>query len=164
MTDPVVKRSIVSTSEDLVREQFEPLRAAYVRSPYMSYAERRAHLDMLCDLVRSNHQTIAEAISSDFGGRSTHETQIAEIFSPVATIKHIRSHLGGWMRSQPRRVPLTFRLAVPTLCTNPSEWLESSRHGTTRFCSPSSQLPTHSQQVTAFCSSHRNSLRAPPNC
>jgi coniferyl-aldehyde dehydrogenase len=94
VADPVVKRSIVSTPEDLVREQFEPLRAAYVRSLYMSYAERRAHLDMLCDLVRSNHQTIAESISSDFGGRSTHETQIAEIFPPVATIKYIRSHLG----------------------------------------------------------------------
>jgi coniferyl-aldehyde dehydrogenase len=119
VADPMVKGSIVSTPEDLVREQFEPLRAAYVGSPYMSYAERRAHLDMLCDLVRSNHQTIAEAISSDFGGRSTHETQIAEIFPPVATIKYIRSPLGGWMRSQPRRVPLTFRFGSAKIVYQP---------------------------------------------
>jgi coniferyl-aldehyde dehydrogenase len=77
----------------------------------MSYADRRTHLDALCDLLRSNQKTIAEAIAADFGSRSIHETRLAEIFLPVATIRYIRSHLRAWMKSQSRRVPLAFQFA-----------------------------------------------------
>ena len=109
VNDPAVNRSFTSEAEDLVRNRFEPLRRAYVRTPYMSYAERCAHLDALCHILRSNQKTIAEAIATDFGSRSIHETRLAEIFLPVATIRYIRSHLRAWMKSQSRRVPLAFQ-------------------------------------------------------
>src|SRR5215472_13179676 len=109
INDPALTPSVVSTSDDLVRECFESLKRAYVHTPYVSYAERRVHLDALCDLLRSNQKTIAEAIAADFGSRSIHETRLAEIFLPVATIRYIRSHLRAWMKSQSRRVPLAFQ-------------------------------------------------------
>jgi coniferyl-aldehyde dehydrogenase len=64
-------------------------------------------LDTLCDLLRSNQQVIAEAIAADFGGRSTDETRLAEVFLPINAIKYIRHHLRKWMRSQPRSVPFS---------------------------------------------------------
>ena len=119
MADTAVKRSVVSTSEDIVRERFEPLRRAYVRTPFLSYAERCAHLDALSDLLRSNQETIAQAIADDFGGRSIHETRLAEIFLPVAAIRYIRSHLRAWMKSQPRRVPLSFQFGSAKVVYQP---------------------------------------------
>jgi acyl-CoA reductase-like NAD-dependent aldehyde dehydrogenase len=119
VNDPAETRSVVSTADDLVRERFEYLKRAYEQTPYMSYAERRAHLDVLCDVLRSNQHTIAEAIAADFGVRSLHETRLAEIFLPVAAIRYIRSHLRAWMKSQPRRVPLSFQLGSAKVVYQP---------------------------------------------
>ena len=98
-----------ASPEDIVRESFEPLRQAFLGDPYPSYAARRAHLDALRDLLRSNEREIVEAISADFGGRSAYETRIAEIFPAVSAIRYIRAHLWSWMRTQSRRVPLLFK-------------------------------------------------------
>src|SRR5215467_2922810 len=108
-----------ATPEDIVRESFEPLRQACVGDPYPSYAARRAHLDALRDLIRSNEQKIVEAISADFGGRSAYETRIAEIFPAVSAIGYIRSHLRSWMRTQSRKVPLLFKFGSAKVVYQP---------------------------------------------
>jgi coniferyl-aldehyde dehydrogenase len=100
---------MLNIAEDIVRESFEPMREAYLRAPSPSYAQRCTHLDVLWDLLRSNQQALADAIAADFGGRSTHETRLAEIFLPIAAIKYIRHHLRNWMRPQSRSVPFSFR-------------------------------------------------------
>jgi coniferyl-aldehyde dehydrogenase len=109
----------VNTPEEIVRESFEPLRRAYLRAPYPSYAERCTHLDALCDLLRSNQQVIAEAIAADFGGRSTHETRLAEVFLPITAVKYIRYHLRDWMKSQSRRVPFIFKFGSAKVVYQP---------------------------------------------
>jgi coniferyl-aldehyde dehydrogenase len=96
-------------TEDLIRESFEPMKQAYLRAPSPSYDQRRAYLDALCDLLRSNQQALADAIAADFGGRSAYETRLAEIFLPIAAIKYIRHNLRKWMRPQSRAVPLSFK-------------------------------------------------------
>jgi coniferyl-aldehyde dehydrogenase len=117
--DPQADSSMNATPEDIVRERFEPLRLACLGDPYPSYAARCAHLDALCDLIRSNEQTIVEAISADFGGRSAYETRIAEIFPAVSAIGYIRSHLRSWMRTQSRRVPLLFKFGSAKVVYQP---------------------------------------------
>jgi len=102
-----------------VRESFEPLRQAFLGDPYPSYAARRAHLDALCDLIRSNQQQIVEAISADFGGRSAYETRIAEIFPTVSAIRYIRSHLRRWMKPQSRTVPVPFKFGSAKVMYQP---------------------------------------------
>jgi len=47
-------------------------------------------------------------ISADFGHRSRHETELAEIFPVLSAIRHARSHLRRWMR--PKRVPVGLEL------------------------------------------------------
>ena len=59
--------------------------------------------------MRDNMPAICAAISADFGHRSTHETQLLEIFPSLEGIRHVRSHLKSWMKPQRRSVSLWFQ-------------------------------------------------------
>ncbi|MBL8517964.1 MAG: coniferyl aldehyde dehydrogenase [Betaproteobacteria bacterium] len=64
------------------------------------YAARRDNLNRLEALLRDHADSLAEAISRDFGHRSRHETQLLELFPSLEGIKHTRSHLKRWMAPQ----------------------------------------------------------------
>ena len=81
-------------------------RAAYLAHPYPSLAERRADLLALKALIRDNRDAIIEAINADYGNRSRHETQFAEIFSVMDGVDHTLKHLKKWMKPQRRSVDL----------------------------------------------------------
>lgn len=92
-----------------LQQSFARMKEAFAADPAPDYAERRRRLDALYDLVRGNQREIEQAISDDFGGRSCHETRIAELFITIEGIRYVRSHLRGWMKTRSRGVPLTFR-------------------------------------------------------
>lgn len=81
-------------------------KAAFMRTPFPSLADRRAALDALKSAVLDNQERIAEAISEDFGARSVHETRLVEIFGTLQQISGARRSLKKWMR--PRRKPVSF--------------------------------------------------------
>jgi coniferyl-aldehyde dehydrogenase len=83
-------------------------RAAFERAGAPALEERRADLVRLRDAIKHNHGRLADAISADFGNRSPHETEIAEIFPVLAAIRHTLRHLAGWMRS--KRVSVSLEL------------------------------------------------------
>src|SRR5262245_2327922 len=83
---------------------FQEQRFAFRRQPYPSADERRNHLDMLCSLLLENRNAIADAISCDFGHRSSHETQILEIMPAVRGAKHARVQVAKWMRPERKSV------------------------------------------------------------
>jgi acyl-CoA reductase-like NAD-dependent aldehyde dehydrogenase len=109
LIDTPVADSAVLDAVRTVRAPFERMKDAFLRDAPPSYSERRQRLDALLALVRDNQQAIEEAVSKDFGGRSRHETRIAEIFCCVSAIKYIRSNLRGWMKPQSRKVSLAFQ-------------------------------------------------------
>jgi len=78
-------------------------RAAFEKDRSPSRAARVARLDRLLKLVDDHETEIAQAIDADFGGRSSHETRLAELFVVRGGIRHARAHVGRWMA--PRRVP-----------------------------------------------------------
>ncbi|MHA4869945.1 coniferyl aldehyde dehydrogenase [Duganella sp. PWIR1] len=86
-----------------MRTAFDRLKAASEADRTPSYAKRLDRLRRLMALTEQHQDRIAEAISIDFGHRSTHETQISEIFATMASIGQNMRHLRGWMKS--RRVP-----------------------------------------------------------
>ena len=95
------------TSEpDALRARFDRLRAAHRADPAPSYEQRIAWLDTLIRLVADNRQAIADAINADFGSRSYHETQIAEVFTLITGIRYIKKHLRSWMKPEGRHVML----------------------------------------------------------
>jgi len=88
---------------------FKGQKAACLEKPYLSLAERLDVLEKLERLLVDNQETIADAISEDFGNRSRHETRILEIFPAVSGLRHSRRKLKKWMKIQRRHVAITFR-------------------------------------------------------
>jgi coniferyl-aldehyde dehydrogenase len=85
-----------------MRPIFDAQRAAFLRTGAPSLQQRRADLARLNAAIGRNVDRIAAAISADFGNRSRHETELAEIYPVQSAIRHTLRHLGHWMR--PRRV------------------------------------------------------------
>jgi coniferyl-aldehyde dehydrogenase len=98
-------------SVDTLRAIFGMQRAASRSTLAPSFERRRAALEKLRDLVRTNATAIASAISADFGGRSKSETELLEIVPTLNAIRHTRRHLRSWMRPDPRSVDIAFQPA-----------------------------------------------------
>lgn len=79
-------------------------RQAYLAHPVPSHDERVADLRTLQRFIRENKDALCDAISADYGHRSTHETLLAEIFPAIDGIDHVVKHLRGWMKTQRRSV------------------------------------------------------------
>jgi coniferyl-aldehyde dehydrogenase len=80
----------------------QQLRAAWQRDPYPSRAQRHEWLERLRQLTERHGDELIEAISADFGHRSRHETQLAELTLVVGAVRHAQRHLKRWMK--PRRM------------------------------------------------------------
>ena len=91
-----------------MRVILETQRGALQRAGAPSLQERRADLAKLAAAVRHESERIADVIAADFGHRSRHETELAEIFPVLSAIRHARSHLRRWMR--PKRVSVGIEL------------------------------------------------------
>jgi coniferyl-aldehyde dehydrogenase len=87
---------------------FERAKLAFSKEPNPSYEQRMQRLEKLLELVRTNKDRIAQAISADFSARSVHETQLAEIFTLVSSIKYMRKNLKSWMKPRSRHAGLSF--------------------------------------------------------
>lgn len=72
-----------------------------------SLEQRRNDLQRLRAALKSRLPEMAEAISADFGHRSTQESLIADGMTVLNEIDHLLGHLRGWMR--PRRVGVGWR-------------------------------------------------------
>ena len=81
-------------------------RNAYLAQPNPSFEERKADLLKLREFVMDHRDALVEAISEDYGHRSTHESLFAEIFSVIDGVNHTLKHLKQWMRPQKRQVDM----------------------------------------------------------
>lgn len=94
-----------STETDVaLRAHFDLQREAYHGEPCPDYQQRRQDLLALKRMVTENADALMEAISSDYGNRSRHESQFAEIISAADAIGDSLKHLKKWMKVQKRRV------------------------------------------------------------
>ncbi|RLQ22439.1 aldehyde dehydrogenase family protein [Seongchinamella sediminis] len=91
----------------MLRDQFELQRREYLAAPNPDYQQRKQDLLNLKALVADNMEAILEAISADYGNRSRHESQFAEIISVTDGINDTIKHLKKWMKVQKRHVDIT---------------------------------------------------------
>ncbi|MBD3826457.1 MULTISPECIES: coniferyl aldehyde dehydrogenase [Stenotrophomonas] len=82
-----------------------------------SLDQRRDDLQRLRAALKARLPQMAEAISADFGHRSTHESLIADGMTVLNEIDHLLRHLRGWMR--PRRVGVGWRFWPARAQTRP---------------------------------------------
>lgn len=96
------KNEIKTHLEDILTSQ----RQAYLQEGAPLLQQRRLHLKKLKDAILSHRQMLEEAISSDFGHRSHHETSILETASLIEGIKYLQKNLRKFMKPTYRHVTL----------------------------------------------------------
>lgn len=98
---------------------FEMQRQAFSQQPNPPYATRQERLRRLATMIEANENDIVQAIDADFGGRSAHETRLAEIYTVQSGIRHARSHLRRWMRARHVATDLQFQPGFNRLLVQP---------------------------------------------
>ena len=81
-------------------------RAAFTRERYPSLEIRRDRLERLLSLTREHEDAIVEAIAADFGGRSPHETRLAELLVGANGVRDALRDLPRWMKARRVATPL----------------------------------------------------------
>jgi len=85
---------------------FRAQRAAYLKAPEPTHAERLADLRTLGRLLKENQAAIVAAINADYGNRSAFETLFGEFFSVLDGIHNAKKRLKSWMKPRRRGVDL----------------------------------------------------------
>ncbi|UDL92871.1 coniferyl aldehyde dehydrogenase [Mesorhizobium sp. PAMC28654] len=99
---------MLQTRQDALRERFDLQRSAFEAQPFPDLGVRKDRLTRLLALTEKHEADICSAIDADFGGRSTHETRLAELFVVRAGIRHALAHMRGWMRERRVATSLPF--------------------------------------------------------
>lgn len=109
MNNPAVTSPVApSDNAEAIRAELEAAlgrqRSAYLEAPYPEYSQRKADLLALKRMVMENRDAMIAAISEDYGNRSHHESQFAEILTVVDGISDTIKNLKKWMKPQKRHV------------------------------------------------------------
>jgi coniferyl-aldehyde dehydrogenase len=84
-------------------------RSAFLHDGPPTLEQRRADLKKLKSAMIARRKEIEEAISTDFGHRSRHETAIVEIVAVIEGVKYLSSNLKKFMAPSKRHVALHMR-------------------------------------------------------
>ncbi|WP_256081046.1 coniferyl aldehyde dehydrogenase [Massilia sp. YIM B04103] len=104
MTD-LFERSLEMTMERTLLQQ----RRAFQKEPPPTIEQRKERLRRLRTMVIAKRAEIEEAINSDFGNRSRHETAIMELMGVVQSIDYLVRKLPRFMRAERRHVHISHR-------------------------------------------------------
>lgn len=105
---------------DDLRSLLDLQRRAFAADPLPGRGTRIDRLRRLRGVVEKHESAFAAAIAEDFGGRSRHETLVAEVFVVVAAAKHAMRHVGGWMRMRRAPVALYYRPGYNRILPQPA--------------------------------------------
>ena len=109
----------MTTTNTTMRQTFEAMRAASLRTQTPPWSERADRLKRLRALVMENRKAIAEAISADFSNRAFQETELAEVFPTIEGLNHALGHGKRWMRVRRRSTGLWFKPASSRIMPQP---------------------------------------------
>ena len=98
-----------NTSNDIsARETFERLKAACTTEPYIPYEKRIETLKKIEQILTENDEAICDAVNTDFGNRSRHETKVLEIAACLMGIRYTLKRLKKWMKPKKRHAAFVF--------------------------------------------------------
>ncbi|MFU8769775.1 MAG: coniferyl aldehyde dehydrogenase [Desulfotignum sp.] len=89
-------------------EIFNRQTRACLDQPEIPLKKRLELLKTIENILIENDHAICEAINTDFGNRSFHETRILEISACLMGLRYTRQRLKKWMTPQRRHVSLVF--------------------------------------------------------
>lgn len=86
---------------------FDKQQAAYKRNINPTYAERKADLLALRQMVKDNADALVEAVNADYGCRCRFETRFTEVFLAQEAALAAAKHLKDWMKPRKRHLDIT---------------------------------------------------------
>ncbi len=81
------------------------MKQAWLRAGPASPALRRDRLERAVRLLIDHRAELIEAVSADFGHRSSYQTLLADVMSSVAALRHAQEHLEDWMQPDVQAAP-----------------------------------------------------------
>lgn len=108
-----------STDAHAVQGAYDKLRAAWNSHGGLPIRDRLALLKALKKEVQAKRDTIAEAISKDYGTRAHFETQAGEVFIVLSAIDNARTNLRDWAEPQEAEISWHLRPATGRIVRQP---------------------------------------------
>jgi coniferyl-aldehyde dehydrogenase len=102
----MLAHTTADNAASMLQSTFTLARTASRTMPPLNLEERRETLATLRTLIETNEEKLIQAVSNDFGWRSRHETEFAEIGIVISAVEHCRRHLKRWMKPQKVSLPL----------------------------------------------------------
>ena len=90
----------VALQPKVLLEVFNRQQCAFRQYASLGYAKRIEALDALLNGVLSREDLLVEALKTDFGHRSAHETRLLEIIPLVDEIRYVKRNLRRWMKTR----------------------------------------------------------------
>ncbi|WP_191833928.1 coniferyl aldehyde dehydrogenase [Pseudomonas fluorescens] len=88
-----------------IRSHLETMKQAQLKEGPPSLEQRKDRIVRAIDMLRTNRESIIEAICADFGNRSRQQTLLADILASIEGLRYNRDHLYEWMTAQPTIEP-----------------------------------------------------------
>ena len=101
--NPEKPTSLKTTKPQDLSSVLQRQKAAFNQNPNSSWANRKANIKKLGDVIKVHEADFIKAISEDFGHRAAEETILAETMVIQGGIHHAIKHTPHWMRT--RRAP-----------------------------------------------------------
>ncbi|NIB38435.1 coniferyl aldehyde dehydrogenase [Pseudomaricurvus alkylphenolicus] len=118
MTVPGAAPAVNTNAEDLL-SVFDMQKQACRRNPYPDLKERHNNLAKLESILLDNQQAIIDAIARDYGTRCRQETQFAELFISLDSLRYARKNLKKMMKPERRSVSVWFAGASNRVIAQP---------------------------------------------
>ncbi|MEM8937159.1 MAG: coniferyl aldehyde dehydrogenase [Pseudomonadota bacterium] len=111
MADDATPRSVEESgvSAAALSALLDRQQRAFLAEPFASLQTRKERLKRVVSMLETHEDDFLEAVNADFGGRSKHETILAEILMTLSAARDALKHVSAWMR--PRRAPAPLYLA-----------------------------------------------------
>ena len=85
-------------------------RQSFLRDGPPSAAVRRDRIARAAELLRQNKDALCDAVRSDFGHRSRHETLLTDVYPAIEALEAAHRNVKRWMRPRRRRVQFPLNL------------------------------------------------------
>lgn len=99
--------------------QFQQLKQAYNLCPYPDYQIRKQQLTALRQAIQQHSAALCEAVSSDFGYRSSDETRLLEVMPALSGVDYHLKQLKNWLKPEKRHVHYSFMPASNQVIVQP---------------------------------------------
>lgn len=99
------------TSQNALAEAFSQQKLHFANNIYPSYQDRISDLKKLKAILIDNQQAFIDAMSQDFGHRSTDDSRLGDILSTVMGINYAIKNLKSWMKPEKKHIGILFQPA-----------------------------------------------------